>query len=146
MQKPPGVGKPARASTARFAAFAPTRSGSVAAGAERGRMKRVMQLSALPGSRRTPSPRLRGETKSPHVIAVARERIDDGNLFDREIGDDFDRVLVHDQHFLNAPSVMEFFSMLGFERKRPPLFVVHRMIGRPDARDDRRIVLRWAEP
>src|ERR1700761_6617353 len=38
MQKPPGVGKPACESRARFAAFGPTRSASEAAGSERERM------------------------------------------------------------------------------------------------------------
>src|SRR5208282_4450458 len=45
MQNPPGVGSPACASAARFAAFGPTRSGAVAAAEARGRMKRVIRIS-----------------------------------------------------------------------------------------------------
>jgi hypothetical protein len=40
MQTPPGVGKPACASRAKFAAFGPTRSASAAAGSLNATMKR----------------------------------------------------------------------------------------------------------
>ena len=46
------------------------------------------------------------------MIAIARQRIDDGDLHDREIGDDLDIVLVHDQHFLDAHAVTKLFAVL----------------------------------
>src|SRR5580692_9271653 len=125
MQKPPGVGNPACASFAKFAAFGPTRSGSVAARSLSGRMK----VDTLIFSNSSPNsflPRLRGRVgrgpvacstiaagprparfarrPSPasgrggslsHMIPITRQRIDHGDLFDREIGHDLDIVLVH---------------------------------------------------
>src|SRR5580658_4288209 len=118
MQKPPGVGKPACASRARFAAFGPTRSELAAAASLSGRMKGAIRVSfgstvahslspradrgwgegaSLLGSesRQRPltlvrfahstSPRTRGEVSLFHMVAVARQRIDDGNLLDREV-------------------------------------------------------------
>ena len=47
------------------------------------------------------------DTKSLHVIPIARQRIDDGDLLHREVRDDLDLVLLHDQHFLDAHAVTE---------------------------------------
>src|SRR6266566_3474604 len=81
-----------------------------------------------------------------HVIAVARERIDDGDLLDREVGDDLDRILVHDQHFLDAHAVAEALAVLRLQRERHALLDFDRMIERPDARDDRLVVLGKPKP
>src|SRR5271166_6559056 len=169
MQKPPGVGNPARASVARFAAFGPTRDASVASWALNGTMNEEeiinsqhalvslplkgggkggdqfrkacvsWKLRPPPASLRSPPSPFRGRNISPHMIAVARQRIDDRDLLDREIRNDLDRILVHDQHFFDPHAVMEFFAVLGFEREGHALFDFDRMIERPDARDDRRV-------
>src|SRR5215469_14767764 len=143
MQNPPGVGSPACASAARFAALGPTQDRSVAL--PRGRTNAVMQTSFGRGAAHSLSPRGGERWISPHVIAVSRQRIDDGDLLDREIRNDLDGILVHDQHFLDAYAVMEFLPVLRLERKRHAFFDFDRMIERPDARDDRRIVLRQTQ-
>src|SRR5580693_180403 len=124
MQKPPGVGTPACDSTARFAAFGPTRSGSLAARSLSGTMKAdtlifsnsspnpflplkgggrspqaiwwgsVRNDGPPPASLRSPPPPFRGGKELSHMIAIARQRIDHGDLFDREIRHDLDIVLV----------------------------------------------------
>jgi hypothetical protein len=81
-----------------------------------------------------------GSTSS-HVIAVAGQWIDNRNLLHRKIGDDLDGIFVHDQHFLDPHTIVEFFSVLRFERESHSLFYFDRMIERPNARNDRRIVL-----
>src|ERR1700683_5558586 len=179
MQKPPGVGSPACARRAKFAAFGPTRSELAAAGAERGKMNigRVViinpvsrtrcnakRCTADPGSLQTRrversrvcSAPLRFATccaapgkrrfSSLHMIAVARQRIDDGDLFDREVGHDLDVLLMHDQHFLDAHAVAVFLAVLRLESKCHAFLDVDRMIERPDARDHGRIVLGETEP
>src|SRR5712691_10387548 len=86
-QNPPGVGSPARASAARFAAFGPTHSGLVAEAALSGMMKSVMSKAPI-----LPSPRVAGRGKkqaarsSLHMIPVTGQRIDHGDLFHREVG------------------------------------------------------------
>src|SRR3989442_15814818 len=80
-----------------------------------------------------------------HVIAVARDRIDHGDLLDREVGDDLDLLLMHDQHLLDAHAVTEALAVLGLERERHSGLDLDRVVERPDARDHRRIVLREAE-
>src|SRR5262245_17515357 len=82
---------------------------------------------------------------SLHMIAVARQRIDHGDLLDREVRHDLDRILVHDQHLLDAYAVAEALAVLGLERERHAFLDVDRMVERPDARDHRRIVLRETE-
>src|SRR6478752_3201722 len=123
--KPPGVGNPACVSAARLAAFGPVSSGSVAAAAASGTTK--------------------SDIRSLHVIPIARQRIDHGDLLDREVGDDLDAVLLDDQHFLDAHAVTKALAVLRLERERHALLNLDRMIERPDARDHRRIVLREAE-
>src|SRR5262249_49772141 len=81
-------------------------------------------------------------TASLHVIGVAWDGIDNGDLLDREVGDDLDLLLVHDQHFFDAHAVAEALAVLGLERKRHSGLDLDRMVERPDARDHRRIVLR----
>src|SRR5579883_1171467 len=146
MQKPPGVGNPPAASLARFAAFGPTRSGSVAAGSARGTIKvkasiaeirRLLSSPRLRGrdrpkraerardggrghvtrSRRSYAPparyarhlpRKRGRKALAHVIAVARQRIDNRYLLHRKIGNDLDAVFLDNEHFLDAHAIAEF--------------------------------------
>src|SRR5947209_7783718 len=80
-----------------------------------------------------------------HMIAVARQRIDHGDLLDREIGDDLDLSLVHDQHLLDAHAIAETLAVLGLEREGHAFLDIDRMVERPDARDHRRIVLSETE-
>src|SRR6266849_7840792 len=92
-------------------------------------------------------PAFAGTTKivhhsSPHVIAVARNRIDHGDLLDREVGDDLDPVRMHDQHLLDAHAPAEAMAMLGLEREHHAGLDLDRMVERPDAGDHRLIVLR----
>src|SRR5262252_10878337 len=128
MHNPPGADRPACASAARFAAFGPTRSASTAAAAVSGTMNSVM----------------RGR-RSFHMVGVAGDRIDHGDLLDWEVRDDLDLLLVHDQHFLDAHAVPEALAVLGLERKGHSGLDLDRMVERPDARDHRRVVLREAE-
>src|SRR5882757_254285 len=72
-----------------------------------------------------------------HVIAVAGQRIDDGDLLHREVRDDLDLVLVHDQHLLDTHAVAIALAVLGLEREGHALLDLDGMIERPDARDDR---------
>src|SRR5262245_31040579 len=77
-----------------------------------------------------------------HMLAITGDWIDDRDLLDREVRDDLDLLLVHDQHFLDAHAVAEALAVLGLERKCHAGLDLDRMIERPDARDHRRIVLR----
>src|SRR6266568_4822631 len=86
------------------------------------------------------------QPKSFYVIAVARQRIDNGDLFDREVRDDLDLVLLHDQHFLDAHAVTEFLAVLSLEREGHAFLDIDRMIERPDARDHRWVVLGESKP
>src|SRR6266446_1320483 len=76
------------------------------------------------------------------VIAVARNRIDHGDLLDRKIGNDLDLLFVHDEHLLDAHAVAESLAVLGLKRKRHAGLDLDRVIERPDARDHRRAILR----
>src|SRR5437763_12937029 len=79
---------------------------------------------------------------SSHVVAVARDRIDHGDLLDRKVGDDLDPVRMHDQHFLDAHAPAEALAVLGLEREHHAGLDLDRMVERPDAGDHRLIVLR----
>src|ERR1700689_1632887 len=127
MQMPPGVGKPACASRARLAALGPTWSESAAAASLSERMKRVIRLPFRPGRFALPLPECGGEVNLFYMIAVARQRIDDGDLFDREVGHNLDVLFVHDQHFLDAHAVTVFLAVLRFERKGHPFLDVDRV-------------------
>src|SRR5580704_8544715 len=81
-----------------------------------------------------------------HMVAVARQRIDDGNLLDWEVGHDLDVLLVHDQHFLDAHAVPIFLAVLCLESEGHAFLDIDGMIERPDARDHWRIVLGETEP
>src|SRR5262245_4772656 len=65
-----------------------------------------------------------------HMIRVARDRIDHGDLLDREVGDDLDLLLVHDQHFLDAHAVAEALAVLGLQRERHAGLDLDRMVER----------------
>src|SRR6266852_8961822 len=91
-----------------------------------------------------PSFRMRSELF--HMVAVAGQRVDDGDLLDREVGDDLDRILVHDQHFLDAHAVAEALAVLRLQRERHAFLDLDRMIERPDARNDRLVVLGKPQP
>src|SRR5262249_17531882 len=173
-QKPPGVGSPARASAARLAAFGPTRSTSAAAALLRdmtncaslmilrGRCplevrnhKMWSRLLAFRCTRSANPPRTWGRAHLfPttglgwlfHMIAVARDRIDHGDLLHREVRHDLDLVLLDDQHLLDAHTVAVALAVLGLEREGHAFLDLDRMVERPDARDDRRVVLGKAEP
>src|ERR1700722_4043456 len=80
-----------------------------------------------------------------HVVAVARDRIDHGDLLDREVRHDLDVVLLHAQHLLDAHAVAGALAVLGLESEGHAFLDLDRMIERPDARDHRRIVLRKPE-
>src|SRR6202158_4931430 len=75
------------------------------------------------------------------VTRIAHHGVDHGDLLDREIGDDLDAILVHDQHLLDAHAPLMRLAVLGLERKHHPFLDLDRMVERPDARDDRRVVL-----
>src|SRR5260370_39866227 len=79
------------------------------------------------------------------VIPVARERVDDRDLLDRKVGDDLDLILVDDEHLLDAHPIAEFLAVLRLQREGHALLDLDRMIERPDARDDRGVVLREAQ-
>src|SRR5260370_20082655 len=79
------------------------------------------------------------------VIPVARERVDDRDLLDRKVGDDLDLILVDDEHLLDAYPIAEFLAVLRLQREGHALLDLDRMIERPDARDDRGVVLREAQ-
>src|SRR5499426_1600710 len=97
----------------------------------------------------SPAPRI-----SPGITCSARleqprvpgQRIDHGDLLDREVGDDLDPVLVYDQHLLDAHAPLEALAVLGLERENHAFLDLDRVIERPDARDDRLVVLREPEP
>ena len=55
------------------------------------------------------------------LVTVARQWTDYGGLLDWEVRDDFDRILVDDQHLLDAHAVAEFLAVLGLQRKRHAL-------------------------
>ena len=80
------------------------------------------------------------------VIPIARHRIDYGDLLDREVGDDLDLVLVDDEHLFDADPPAEQLAVLGLEGEHHSGLDLDRVIERPDARDDRGIVLRETEP
>ena len=76
------------------------------------------------------------------MIGITRDRIDYGDLLNREVGDDLDFLLVHDQHLFDAHAITEALAVLGLERKRHSGLDLDRMVERPDARDHRGVVLR----
>src|SRR5262245_33988323 len=76
-----------------------------------------------------------------YVIPITGQRIDDCDLLHREVRNDLNVVLVHDQHFLDAHTVTVTLAVLGLERKRHALLDLDRVVERPDARDHRRIIL-----
>src|SRR5215831_314755 len=82
----------------------------------------------------------------PDMIPVTGQRIDDSDLLDREVGDDLDRILVHNQHLLDAHAVAEALAVLRFQGERHAFLDLDRMIKRPDARNDRLIILRKPQP
>src|SRR4029078_9677313 len=119
-QKRPGVVRPACMSAARFAAFAPMRSGSATAASVSGMMNSVIRRCPalaspaefvvagvfrpstsfileeakawIPGSVawRRPGDDVDLRSTSFHVIDVTGNRIHHGDLLDREVGDDLD--------------------------------------------------------
>src|SRR6266404_1001190 len=89
---------------------------------------------------------LRMRSKLFYVIAIAGKRVDDGDLLDREVGDDLNRILVHDQHFLDAHAVAEALAVLGLQREGHAFLDLDRMVERPDARNDRLVVLGKPQP
>src|SRR5262249_41881585 len=90
----------------------------------------VFMDSGLAASRRP------GMTASPslHVVAIARDGIDDGDLLHREVGDDLGAILVHDEHLLDAHAPAEFLSVLGLEREHHAGLDLDGVVERPDAR------------
>src|SRR5450631_4099168 len=112
MQNPSGMGRPARPSAARLPAFGPTRSTSSAAGSVVGKMDCSMASFTLlfarqqgnSGERRYCGPASRITRGDPgrwilatllfQELGVARHRVDDGNLFDRETRNELDPILV----------------------------------------------------
>src|SRR6266849_4374977 len=59
---------------------------------------------------------------------IARHRIDDGNLLDREVGNDLDLVLVGDQHLFDAHAPLEFLAVLGLEHEHHAFLDLDRMV------------------
>src|SRR3989442_4354817 len=59
---------------------------------------------------------------------VTRHRIDHGDLLDREVGDDFDPVLVDDQHLLDPNTPLELLAVLGLEREHHAFLDLDRMV------------------
>src|SRR6266705_2437249 len=76
---------------------------------------------------------------------IPRHRIDHRDLLDREVGDDLDLVLVDDQHLLDSNTPLELLAVLGLEREHHAFLDLDRVVERPDARDDRLVVLRETE-
>src|SRR5262249_48020306 len=158
----------------RFAAFGPTRSGSLASSEVSGiRISQDELMTRSPVRTGPSSPRKRGpmntgrakwidqwswvptrgryaalagttgtDCASSHVVAVAGQRIDNRDLLDREIGNDLDPIRMHDQHLLDAHAPAEAVAVLGLEREHHAGLDLDRMVERPDAGDDRLIVLR----
>jgi hypothetical protein len=91
-QKPLGVGSPARRQRRKVRRF-------------RANAVRIDRLAAA--ERNDELLHSCSERSSFRVIGVARDRIDHRDLFDREVGDDLDLLVVHDQHFLDAHAVTE---------------------------------------
>src|SRR3954471_4332157 len=114
---------PAAARAARCAAFGPTQSASAASGAVSATISPCMETSiaAVSSNNETAS-------MSLHMIAIAGKRIHDSDLLHREIGDDLDRILVHDQHLLDADPVAEFLAVLGLQRECHAFLDLHRMV------------------
>src|SRR5215470_4688944 len=108
-------------SAARLAALGPTRSTPAACVASSGTRKSCIILRPEAACRTRATRRASEHITSLHVVAVARQRVDDGNLLHREIGNDLDSVLVHDQHLLDAHAVAELLAVLRLEGKRHPL-------------------------
>src|ERR1700674_529352 len=101
-QKPPGMGKPARPRRARFAALGPNRSASVASAAASGgiswRMSGFVGPYSFHRQRRDAAAgrmnsHLHGLSWLP-VARIAGHWVDNGDLLDREIGDDLDAIRV----------------------------------------------------
>src|SRR5262245_12193761 len=56
--------------------------------------------------------------QSSHMVAIARNRVDHGDLFDWKIGHDLYLVVVNDQHLLDTDAIAEALAVLGFQRER----------------------------
>src|SRR5215475_11339463 len=135
---PSGIGSPAWPSAARLEALGPNRAASQASRSDRPQMQ--CGASAPPCSAG-----LKACTTSPDMVTVTRNRIDDRDLLHREVRDDFDTILVDDEHFLDAHAPAEHLAVLCFEREHHAGLDLDRVIERPDARNHRRVVLGEAE-
>src|SRR5262245_38512073 len=67
--------------------------------------------------------------------------IDECNLLDGEVRDDLGAILVHDQHLFDAHAELVALAVLGLQREDHARLDLQRVIQRPDARDDGRVVL-----
>src|SRR5580704_17858867 len=76
------------------------------------------------------------------VVGISRHGIHYRDLFHREIGNNLHAVFVDDQHFFNMNAPLKGLPMLRLERKDHAFLDLDGMIERPDARDQRLIVLR----
>src|SRR2546423_14959409 len=126
-QNPSGMGKPACPRRARFAALGPNRSASAASADVDGTMSECMDILQV--------------DLGLSIGGIPGHRIDHGDLLDREIGDDLDAILVHDQHLLDAHAPLMRLAVLGLESKHHPFLDLDRTVEGPDARDHRRRLL-----
>src|ERR1700681_201643 len=124
-QKPSGIGKPACPRRARVAALGPNRSASTASADVDGTMSECIDILQV--------------DLGLSISGIPGHGIDHGDLLDREIGDDLDAILVHDQHLLDAHAPLMRLAVLRLERKHHPFLDLDRMIERPDARDQPRV-------
>ena len=57
---------------------------------------------------------------SLYMVPIAGQRVDDCDLLHREVRNDLDVVLLHDQHFLDAHAISEALAVLGFSANVMP--------------------------
>src|SRR3989338_1237593 len=116
-------------------------------------MERSVWQTAVAATRTRASPRPgRGISRSEmsnrrgaeSTAALIRSH-DDRDLLDREAGDDLGPVLVHDQHLLDPDAPLVLLAVLRLEGEHHARPDLERVVERPDARDDRLVVLRQAQ-
>src|SRR5207244_1130823 len=107
-----GMGSPACPSVARVAAFGPKRDAS-AASAELSRVRDDFLISRM----KSDKPRINLSLTLLSITRIARHGIDGGDLLDREVGDDLDAILVHDEHLFDAHAPLMHLAVLRLQRE-----------------------------
>src|SRR3990167_4193847 len=83
--------------------------------------------------------------RGPESTAALIRSHDDRDLLDREAGDDLGLVLVHDEHLLDPDAPLVLLAVLRLQGEDHARADLERVVERPDARDDRLVVLRKAQ-